>query len=305
MDLQSQDRAVVLIVDDQPANLMVLSNLLKEDYRILVATNGPKALEIAAGDHPPVLMLLDIEMPAMDGYEVCRRLKAEHRTKGIAVVFVTARDSFEDEEKCFSLGAVDYISKPFHPAIVRARVRNHVNLKIKTDMLEKLSKQDGLTDIPNRRNFEESLAREWGRAMRSRQPLSLVMMDIDHFKRYNDCYGHGAGDGCLRRVARTLKKSLARPTDFVARYGGEEFVALLPDTDADGARHVAEQLRAAVEAAAIPHDLSNTAPVVTLSIGLATHSDDDIKINARQLQQFADQALYRAKQRGRNQVQAG
>jgi diguanylate cyclase (GGDEF)-like protein len=305
MDLDHPEKAAVLIVDDQPANLMVLSKLLKEDYHILVANNGSKALEIAAGDNPPHLILLDIEMPGMDGYEVCRRLKTDDRTSGIALIFVSARDTVEDEEKGFRMGAVDYISKPFHPAIVRARVRNHINLKINSDLLEKLSKQDSLTDIPNRRNFEERLDREWSRASRNGQPLTLVMMDIDHFKNYNDHYGHGAGDECLRRVARILKKSLSRPMDVVARYGGEEFVALLPDTDEAGARHVAEQLRAAIEAAAIPHGHSATAPVVTLSVGAATHSRSNAKHKAKQLQQAADQALYRAKGQGRNQVQTG
>jgi diguanylate cyclase (GGDEF)-like protein len=304
-DLESSAKPSVLIVDDQPANLMVLSKLLKEEYHVLVATNGPKALAIAAGQNPPVLMLLDIEMPEMDGYDVCRRLKADDRTSGIAVIFVSARDTVGDEEMGFRLGAVDYISKPFHPAIVRARVRNHIDLKIKTDLLEKLSKQDSLTDIPNRRNFEESLDREWRRAARTGRPLSLVMMDIDCFKSFNDHYGHGAGDECLRRVARILKSALSRPMDVVARYGGEEFVALLPDTDPSGARHVAENLRAAVQTAAIPHVHSNSAPVVTLSIGVATHGPDNPKTNASHLQQSADQALYMAKAQGRNQVMIG
>jgi len=203
-----QERATVLIVDDQPANLMILSRLLKDDYRVLVANNAAKAMEIAQGDNPPVLILLDIEMPGMDGYDLCRELKEDERTSGIAVIFVTARDAAEDEEMGFRLGAVDYISKPYHPAIVRARVRNHVNLKIRTDMLEKLSNRDGLTNIPNRRYFEERLEGEWARAWRSGQPLSVVMMDIDHFKLFNDHYGHGAGDDCLRRVARIVRKPI-------------------------------------------------------------------------------------------------
>ncbi len=302
-DLAPIEKTTILIVDDQPANLMVLARLLKEDYHILAANNGARALEIAAGHNPPILILLDIEMPGMDGYEVCRKLKASERTSGIAVIFVTARDSAEDEEMGFSLGAVDYISKPFQPAIVRARVHNHVTLKIKTDMLEKLSQLDGLTNIPNRRNFEETMHREWARANRSGQPLSLIMMDIDHFKLYNDHYGHGAGDDCLRRVARTLIKTLTRPTDLIARYGGEEFVALLPETDESGALHVAERLRAAVEAAAIPHQCSLTSQFVTLSVGIATHSIRKIKKDSRHLQQSADQALYRAKERGRNRIQ--
>jgi len=297
-----QERATVLIVDDQPANLMILSRLLKDDYRVLVANNAAKAMEIAQGDNPPVLILLDIEMPGMDGYDLCRELKEDERTSGIAVIFVTARDAAEDEEMGFRLGAVDYISKPYHPAIVRARVRNHVNLKIRTDMLEKLSNRDGLTNIPNRRYFEERLEGEWARAWRSGQPLSVVMMDIDHFKLFNDHYGHGAGDDCLRRVARILKKSLTRSMDMIARYGGEEFVAILPDTDRDGALHVGEQLREAVEREAIRHEYSPTASTVTISVGIASHTAAGPQKDTGRLLQAADRALYQAKERGRNMV---
>ncbi len=295
-------KPVVLIVDDQPANRMVLSKLLKDDYAIVTAESGAEALQIAAGERPPSLMLLDIEMPDMDGYEVCRRVKASVKTSGIAVIFVTGRDSAQDEEMGFSLGAVDYISKPFQPGIVRARVRNHINLKIRTDLFELLSSLDALTNIPNRRSFEEHLSREWARAARKGLSLSVAMMDIDHFKLYNDHYGHGAGDDCLRLVARTLKKTLTRPTDIIARYGGEEFVALLPDTDAKGALHIGEQMRAAVEAAAIAHGYSPTAPVVTLSIGVATQIRKGSKDAARPLIDAADAALYQAKAFGRNQV---
>nr|WP_281432211.1 diguanylate cyclase [Desulfatitalea alkaliphila] len=299
-----QEKATILVVDDQRSNLMVLSKLLKDDYRVLVANNGAKALALSTGDHPPVLVLLDIEMPGIDGYEVCRRLKANEKANAIAVIFVTARDAAEDEEKGLRLGAVDYISKPFHPAIVRARVRNHIELKIKTDLLESLSNQDGLTRIPNRRHFEDRIQAEWSRANRGDKCLSVIMMDIDHFKSYNDHYGHGAGDDCLRRVAMLLKTTLKRPMDMVARYGGEEFVALLPDTDPNGARYVAEQMRSMVEAAAIPHDQSPTQPVVTLSCGVASSGGQSPKSDVAALLQCADQALYRAKQQGRNLVHA-
>jgi diguanylate cyclase (GGDEF)-like protein len=300
---KSGEKNVVLIVDDQPANIHALGKLIKDEYQILAATSGAKALEIARGENPPDLILLDVMMPEMDGYEVCRRLKADEKTNTIPVIFVTARDSAQDEEMGFSLGAVDYISKPFNPTIVRARVKNHMNLKIKTDMLEKLSMQDGLTHIPNRRFFEETLGKEWARATRNGLPLSLVMMDIDNFKAYNDNYGHGAGDECLQHVARALKNALTRPMDLVARYGGEEFVALLPETDAQGAKHVGEGLRSAVQGLGIPHEYSETSARVTISIGVATHSRETSRESALALQQAADQALYRAKEKGRNQVQ--
>ena len=302
---EMNDRDTVLIVDDQPANIHALAKLIKSDYHILAATSGGKALEIASGDHKPDLILLDIMMPDMDGYEVCRQLKASEQTNSIPVIFVTAKDSAEDEEKGFSLGAVDYIAKPFHPTIVRARIRNQINLKIKTDRLERLSMQDGLTDIPNRRFFEESLAREWSRAERNGLPLSILMVDIDNFKPYNDNYGHGAGDECLRKVAGTLKSTLSRPMDLAARYGGEEFVVLLPETNENGARHVAEDMRKAVEELNITHEHSKTAPVVTISVGAATHSRKTPMNNKDELLNSADQALYRAKNNGRNQVQSG
>lgn len=224
----------VLIVDDQPDSIQVLARLIKDDYRVRVATGGEKALEIAAGEDPPDLILLDVEMPGIDGYEVCRRLKFHPRTVGIPVLFITARNDPEDEERGLTLGAVDYISKPFRPAVVRARVRNHMRLKVKSDLLEQYSMRDSLTNVANRRLFDARLAEAWARALREGHDLTLILMDIDHFKQYNDHYGHGAGDDCLCRVARALHTPLQRPGDLLARYGGEEFIALLPETDAPG-----------------------------------------------------------------------
>lgn len=299
-----EDRETVLIVDDQPSNIQALGNLISGDYHILTATTGAKAIEIANSKPRPDLILLDVVMAGMDGYEVCHRLKTDENTNSIPVIFVTARDSTEDEEKGFRLGAVDYISKPFRPSIVRARVKNHMNLKLKTDMLEQLSMQDGLTDIPNRRFFEKSLDREWLRIRRNGQPLSLIMMDIDNFKPYNDNYGHGAGDSCLQLVAGALRSAMERPVDIAARYGGEEFVALLPETDAAGAMHVAEKLKRSVYALEISHKYSDTDSVVTVSFGIATHTLENPYESSEQLQQAADRALYMAKKKGRNRIEA-
>ncbi|MFP4161954.1 MAG: diguanylate cyclase [Ectothiorhodospira sp.] len=301
---QNHPDRTVLIVDDQPASIQILARLIKDDYRVRVANHGEKALEIALGDDPPDLILLDVEMPGIDGYEVCRRLKSHPRTVGIPVLFITARDEAEDEEKGLLLGAVDYIPKPFRPAVVRARVRNHMRLKIKSDLLEQYSMRDSLTNVANRRQFDERLGEEWGRALREGHDLSLVLMDIDQFKQYNDHYGHGPGDECLCQVAQALQGALQRPGDLLARYGGEEFVALLPETGVDGATRVAERLRQAVEAQGIPHQ-----PVprghVTLSLGVASlvggRTRAGIETPANLLK-AADQALYRAKEGGRNQV---
>ena len=295
----------ILVVDDEPTNIQALGTLLKDEYRIQVANSGEKALSLLqAGQRPsPDLILLDIQMPGIDGYEVCRRLKEDPATSGIAIIFVTALDAASDEEHGLNLGAVDYIAKPFSPAIVRARVRTHMRLKRKTDLLEQYARLDGLTGIPNRRHFDELFDKEARRALRDGQPLSVLMIDIDHFKPFNDHYGHGAGDLCLQRVARALTGALMRPADQVFRYGGEEFVGLLPGTDAAGAADVAEQLRAAVEALAIPHEHASTAAVVTLSLGVATlDPGQETASDTQSLLKRADEALYEAKKAGRNRV---
>lgn len=289
----------VLIVDDEPTNIRVLSKLLSGNYRVLVAPNGEKAVEIASGKNPPHLVLLDINLPGMSGYEVCRRLKSNDATRGIAVIFITARSDTADEEKGFRLGAVDYINKPFQPTVVKARVRNHINLKIRTDLLEQTARTDGLTNIPNRRAYDENLKTLWKHCARNRTPISLLMIDIDHFKAYNDHYGHGAGDECLQRVARALAGTMNRPFEELARYGGEEFAAVLPNTGKDGARHVAGTMIQEVAKLAIPHEHSPTAGSVTISIGFAS-ADASPASSPEELAQRADEALYDAKHAGRN-----
>ncbi len=297
------NEATVLIVDDEPTNIQALAHLLRDDYHIQVATGGAKALEIATGDAPPDLILLDVVMPEPDGYEVCHRLKADPRTQDIPIIFVTGRNTTEDEERGLELGAVDYITKPFTPKIARTRVRNHIDLKLKTDALERLSLHDGLTGLPNRRAFDQWLTEEWHRAQRDSTSLSLIMMDIDHFKAYNDYYGHGAGDDCLRRVARAIADVPTRKTDRVARYGGEEFIALLPGTEAPGAREVAERLRRTTAGLGLGHARSSTATTVTLSVGVATHAPAGDRVSdPGVLRDKADAALYAAKERGRNRV---
>ncbi len=294
-------KPVVMIVDDTPTNIRVLAESLRTEYRVQVASSGSAALELIERHGSPDLILLDIMMPEMDGYEVCRRIKDNPATRNIPVIFVTSRDDALDEERGLKLGAVDYIIKPFHLPIVAARVQNHIKLKLKSDLLESLAMLDALTDIPNRRSFDETLHEEWLRARRSAQPVSIIMADIDHFKRYNDHYGHGAGDLCLTKVATALAYSVERPGDLVARYGGEEFIALLPDTDINGARLVAERFRNAVEELQLAHQFSKVSSLVTISIGVATaypHLGDDANVLLEQ----ADRMLYQAKKKGRNQI---
>lgn len=296
-----EKKPLILVVDDTPTNIQVLAEALRVDYRVRVANSGKVAFEIIAKFGAPDLILLDVMMPEMDGYEVCRRLKQAPETKNVPVIFVTAKSDTLDEEYGLKLGAVDYIAKPFHLPIVAARVRNHINLKMKTDLLESQAMLDGLTNIPNRRRFDETLESEWKRAQRSGTPLSLIMGDIDFFKHYNDNYGHGVGDECLKKVAAALAGSIDRPSDLVARYGGEEFVILLPETDATGAMAIAERFRSQVESLRIPHEYSDASNVVTVSVGLACVTPK-AEMKQGDLLKLADDQLYRSKQTGRNRV---
>lgn len=291
----------ILIVDDEPANARLLERVLGDSYPLRVAQGGTEALEIASGEHPPALILLDVMMPDIDGFEVCRRLKADERTKDIMVIFVTAMGDSAAEEVGLNLGAVDYITKPISVPIVRARVRNHMNVRRKADMLEAMSYIDSLTHTHNRRRLDKVLESEWQRAQRSGRPLALVMIDFDHFKALNDHYGHGTGDICLQQGANALATVLKRPGDLLARYGGEEFVALLPETDRQGARLIAEQMREAVKALALRHDYSSAAPHVTVSLGVAAMVPEP-GTQASELLERADRALNQAKSEGRDRV---
>lgn len=295
------ERQTVLIVDDAPENIAILGETLAEEYDVIVARSGEEALRLIEMT-PPDLVLLDIVMPEMDGLEVCRRLKDEETTRAIPVIFITARIGEQDEQTGLELGAVDYIAKPFSLPIVKARVRTHLELKRHRDALENLSSIDGLTGIPNRRRFDEFFSREWLRAARSGQPISLIMLDIDYFKAYNDTYGHLEGDVCLRRVAQGLKNILRRPSDFVARYGGEEFVVVLPDTDSDGALVIADRLRREIESLCLEHTQSSVSEYVTVSLGVATTVPSGGEDRTELVRQ-ADTTLYKAKGLGRNRVQ--
>ena len=290
----------VLVADDDAINREVLGELLKPEYTVLLARNGAQTLERAAR-HLPDLILLDVMMPDMDGYEVLRRLRADPQTAHISVIFISGLDRPEDEASGLKMGASDYIVKPFNQTVVMARVALHLQVVRQRRMLERLANIDGLTELANRRRFDEMYSLEWQRARRSGRPLSLALLDIDAFKQYNDRYGHPAGDRALRSVARVAGAAMRRPGDLAARYGGEELLLLMPETDAHDAHRMAEGVREAVAALNIAHEASGVAPLVTVSIGGATLDPDGDEAQA-ELFEAADAQLYRAKQNGRNQV---
>ncbi len=289
----------VLIVDDERVNRVALAELLKDECRIVLAKDGPSALERVAQERDLHLVLLDVSMPGMDGYEVLRQLRSKPETASIAVIFVTGQNEEEDEEKGLNLGAADYLPKPIRPAIVRARVRNHLRLVQQRNELERLSHQDSLTGIANRRRFDEVYERAFRHGVRIGAPLGVAMIDIDHFKQYNDRYGHGAGDDALWRVAQSLAGCAVRPHDLVARYGGEEFVLLV--ADASSLEAVLERMRQQVAALGIVHATSPVAEVLTISCG-GVIAEPALAASPKALLQLADEALYQAKRLGRNRV---
>jgi len=290
-------RRRVLIVDDQPGNIHTLAEALRPEYDLFFATNGERALERAQAGGID-LVLLDVVMPGMDGYEVCRRLAIDAKTQAIPVLFITALGEVSDETRGFDVGGVDYITKPASPAVVRARVRTHIELKEARDRLELLASVDALTGIANRRRFDLAVEHEWRRALRGAHWLSLAIVDVDYFKGFNDQYGHGRGDECLRAVAQALAATCRRPADLVARYGGEEFALVLPETDPLGACDIARGCLDSVRALAIEHARSTCAPHVTVSVGMVSLRPSDPHGLTDALTQ-ADRMLYEAKDQGR------
>ena len=292
-------KPTILVVDDMTTTLLLIHDLLKDTYEVKIAKSGTKALEILNAPNDIDLILLDIEMPDINGYEVCKILKNNEQTKNIPVIFVTARNSEEDEEYGLNLGAIDYITKPFNKAIVKLRIKNYLNLKIKNDILEKLSMYDGLTNIRNRRFFDETFEKTFSEIKRDKKSLAVLMIDIDFFKLYNDNYGHGQGDETLRKVAKALEKTIKRASDFVARYGGEEFVILLKDINKDGVEAVANNLLNAIRELKITHEFSKIENYVTVSIGVSYYNSSS-DITKLELLLKADETLYNVKNSGRN-----
>ncbi len=293
-------RAVILIVDDEISNIEIMNATLEDTYEVCFAMSGEQALAVARTVLPD-LVLLDVMMPEIDGYEVCRTLKADPLLADVPIIFTTSLGDQEAEARGLSFGAIDYITKPIQPVTLRARVHNHIELKQLRDQLAELTVTDALTGLTNRRGLEQTLDAETARLARTGDWLSVIMLDIDYFKLFNDTYGHPAGDRCIAMVAAALKRAMCRASDRTARYGGEEFACILPGTDSEAAMMVAQNIHAQVQSLNIPHRESKVSPWVTVSLGVTT---------ARCLPGMAadlwiadaDRQLYLSKSGGRNRI---
>ncbi len=289
----------ILLIDDQTPSREALAELLGDDYEVLQSGSGGDGLAKALL-HRPDLILLDVVMPGMNGYQVLGRLKADERTAGIPVIFVTGLNAPEDEARGLRQGVADYITKPINPAVVFARVGLHLRAAHEHQQLKAQATLDGLTGIANRRRFDHVLDWECRRAQRTKSPITVAMVDVDCFKQYNDLYGHAVGDQALRTVARTLDGGLRRTGDLAARYGGEEFALVLVDTADGDALHVMDTLAARIRGLEIPHEKSPYG-ALTISVGVA-HAPGDSLLDPASLLKLADARMYRAKSQGRNRV---
>ncbi|NET73227.1 MAG: PleD family two-component system response regulator [Sphaerospermopsis sp. SIO1G2] len=325
----SQSHYQILIVDDNPDNLRLLSKILEsKGIKVKKTISGKIAIQ-AAKIEPPDLILLDINMPEMNGYEVCQQLKSDSKTAQIPVIFISALDNTRDKIMAFEIGGVDYITKPFQELEVVARVKNQLliyqqkqqlidqnkllqieieerqkvedALLVANNKLRRFALLDGLTGVSNRRRFDEYLKLEWQRLAQEKLPFSLILCDVDFFKHYNDTYGHLAGDDCLKKIAQTIQISIKNPVDLLSRYGGEEFAIILPGTNNQAAVNLAEEVRQTVYNLKIPHQTSSVYGYVTLSLGVAT-TIPNLKNSPDTLINKCDKVLYLAKSQGKNRV---
>ena len=303
IDAPKTEREKILIVGDDTDILDIVAILFRETHVILTAKSGKAGLAMAIKETPE-LILLDVKMPDMDGFEACSRLKSSAETENIPVIFLAKEAGGEDELAGLGAGAIDYIAKAMIPQIVEVRIRNHLSQKRLMDKLQIMSAVDVLTGIPNRRRFNEYMDQEWRRGQRNKYPLSLLMIDIDHFKKYNDTYGHQKGDACLRIVAQEIQQHPRRPSDMVARYGGEEFSIILPDTPLAAALSLADRIRSGVEGLDLEHLGTDTFGHITVSIGVATKVPEDDHTMLSFIE-TADENLYTSKRGGRNRITGG
>ena len=305
----------ILVADDTRSLRELLSKMIEDlGHTVLLASDGREAVAIARRERPD-LVLMDVEMPNMNGYEAAREIARVQDEDWVPIIFLSASESDQDLEKAIESGGSDYLVKPVSRVVLGAKISSmrriddmrrrllemSHQLASAYSELEKVSQRDALTGVSNRGHLDVYLQQESLRARRSHAPLSIVLLDVDFFKAYNDHYGHQAGDSCLRQVAQALRSACRRPADLVARYGGEEFVLVLPETPAEGAAKVAEAARGAVLACDIPHARSKIAACVTISAGVAVAAPKK-NVEPAQLLASADAALYRAKSLGRNRT---
>lgn len=290
----------ILVVDDCVDSLEPLTNILSQAYTVHTASNGREAIALAQM-HKFDLVLLDVVMPEMSGYEVCKKLKASNETSDTPVIFLTGQAEPKQEAFGIDIGAIDYIQKPVSLTVVLSRIKSHLKNLAQQKQLAQLTFEDTLTQIPNRRRFNTVYEQEVKRAQRNKTPLSLLLIDVDQFKIYNDHFGHLAGDECLKAIGAALVRCQRRPGDIVCRFGGEEFVALLPDTDLAGAIHVANIMLQTVKGLEIEHAAHAEHKFVSISVGAACANAGEA-IDAKNLIAVADKRLYLAKTHGRDQV---
>ncbi len=297
---------LILIADDDKTTRMGLRQAMEQEgYQVVEALNGESCVAIFSRLRPDIV-LLDAIMPIMDGFTCCTRIQQLQGTTPTPVLIITGLEDQDSVDQAFAAGAVDYITKPIHWAVLRQRVRRLIQqvrlyeqLEQANFELQRLATVDGLTQVANRRRFDEYLDDEWQRMMREKLPLSLILCDIDCFKSYNDTYGHQAGDDCLRQVARIIQRAAKRAIDLPARYGGEEFAVILPNTEQSGATQVAHDIQAGIEELEIAHVNSEVTPIVTVSLGVATTIPSQGN-SPEKLIMAADKALYQAKAEGRD-----
>ncbi len=299
----SQPQPRVLVIDDDEIARAFLTEILRDEFELLTASSAKTGLQMARQSVPDVV-LLDYKMPGMDGHEALAEIRRAPELADTPIIFVTADGRDELEVHSIELGAVDFVTKPVHAKILITRLKSHIEIKQRQDRLRRLALIDGLTGIPNRRQFDETLDREWRRTTRDGGWLSLTMIDIDYFKQFNDTYGHSAGDDCLKSVAEQIVGCLQRPADLAAQFGGEEFACILPQTDLPGAKLVGDSMCRRMLKVAIPHAKSEVADHLTVSIGVAAVSSNS-NVQSADIVVAADHLLYEAKQAGRNQVRAG
>ncbi|MDP5255458.1 MULTISPECIES: diguanylate cyclase [unclassified Vibrio] len=294
-----RSQARILVCDDEPINAEVIKGVLEGIFKVDVVYSGEEVLEYCE-KFTPDLIILDILMHGQNGMDTCQQLKKDPSLRHIPVIFVTSLNSGFDEIRCWDVGCVDFISKPINAPTLINRVRTHVDHKLKTDELTRLTCVDNLTSCYNRHYLSDLMPRLIRQARRDKHPLSVAMIDIDWFKRYNDTYGHLKGDQCLTQIANLLKDSLYRPTDTLIRFGGEEFLALLPSTSLISAEIICQRMLERVASTAIDHQ-SSPLKHITLSIGACTITPES-EVKMESLIQLADERLYQAKQAGRNQL---